>query len=302
MKGTGNPIERGETKLYFLALPQELLCQQICCFHGAAQKPALQPLVLIINHPISAAWWGLHHRHSPSISQCSPEPPSASQQGKAPTFNTGLDFCNTPGSEAPICLSTVNPHVLSVSFAFYLGKKKYKTPCKIQIELGSTFCIRLPQNLLQLFAKLSPCSPKFSGTSGVSQFWIKPDDSSLSKDSQKPIKQICKRIKWRKLFWTQNRILCNTEIVLFPNFLSWEGQKVDSFCLRTTLWLCWWQPLEIERQEHFLGAAGSFHTHERQGLSCAWWGEGMETTPRSGVTFGGPIPDPKVLHLRHRKF
>lgn len=137
-------------------------------------------------------------RHSTRISQGSPEPPSAPQWGKAPTFNTGfLHFCNTPGSKAPICLSTVNPHVLSVSFCFFtLVKKKYKTQCKIQIGLGSTFCIRLPQNLLQFFfffAERSPCSPKFLGTSGVSQFWIKPDDSSLSKDSQKPIKQICKK-------------------------------------------------------------------------------------------------------------
>lgn len=72
MKGTGNPIERGETKLYFWALPQELLCQQICCFHGAAQEPALQPLVLITNHPISAAWWGLHPKRGIDIAPVFP--------------------------------------------------------------------------------------------------------------------------------------------------------------------------------------------------------------------------------------
>lgn len=261
-------------------------------------RSALQ-LLLFINYPISAVWWHLHPDRGTRtrISQGSPDPLPASQWGKAPTLNTDLDFCNT---QSFICLSTVNPHVLSVSFAFYFGKKKYKTQCKIQIGLGSTFCIRLPQNLRQLFAKLSPCSPKFSGTSGVSQFWIKPDDSSLSKDSQKPIKQICKRIKWRKLFWTQNRILCNTEIVLFPNFLSWEGQKVDSFCLRTTLWLCWWQPLEIERQERFLGAVGSFCTHERQGLSCARWGEGLETTPGLGAP-SEPHCRPKGFTSQHQK-
>lgn len=70
----------------------------------------------------------------------------------------------------------------------------------MQIGLKSTFGVRLPLNPLQLFAELYPCSPKFSGTSGVSQFWIKPDDSSLSKDSQKPIKQICKRIQRKKNF------------------------------------------------------------------------------------------------------
>lgn len=88
-------------------------------------RSALQPLLLFINCPI---WWGPHpqrgtqtqHQHF----QGSPEPPSAPQWGRASTFNTGLDFCNPPGSKAPICLSTVNPHVLSVSLAFYFGKTK----------------------------------------------------------------------------------------------------------------------------------------------------------------------------------
>lgn len=78
------------------------------------------------------------------------------------------------------------------------------------------------------------------------------------------------------------------------------GRTESWFFLRTTLGLCWWQSLEIERQEHFLGAVGSFHTHQRQGLSCARWGKrGWEPF---GVTFRSPIPNPKLSHLRHRKF
>lgn len=122
------------------------------------------------------------------------------------------------------------------------------------------------------------------------------------KTARSPSNRYAKELNEENSFEPKIEFLCNTEIVLFPNFLSWEGQKVDSFCLRTTLWLCWWQSLGIERQEHFLGAVGSFHTHERQSLSCAWWGEGMETTPRSAATLRTPTPNPKVLHLKYWKF
>lgn len=150
-KGAEFP-SRAEKPNCVLAPPQELICQQIRCFPGAAQEDLLYSfcccclLIAQSQQPGGILILRGALRPSTSISRALQSLP---QWGRA--FSTGLDFFNPPGSKAPVCLSTVNPHVLSVSLAFSFGKTKYKTQCKIQIGLGSTFCIRLPQNLLQIF-------------------------------------------------------------------------------------------------------------------------------------------------------
>lgn len=290
--------EKKQTIFSGTSLRTHLCARSSCCFHQISKDDLLYSFcfsLLIIQSQQSARIFLQREGHLviepayfPVLSRTSL---SFVTGGRHPHLASGLDFWNAlDSSKAPACLSTVNPHGPSVSFTDSLvKKKKYKTQCKIQIRLGSTFGIRLPWNLLQLFAELYPCSPKFLGTSGVSQFWIKPDDSSLSKDSQKPIKQICKRIKWRKLFWTQNRIFCNTEIVLFPNFLSWKGQKVNSFCLKTTHWLYWWQSLEIGKNI-YISCKIILHMQKQ---CSSWWGDGTETTPEFVVTSGGPSSNQK---------